>query len=171
MNRYDFEDQISAYLDNDLSIEETKEFEKIMDEFPDCREKYLSIRSLVSKINNLPKIKARDSFVDELNMKIAHQTENERKGFFSFFPIDLGNLRPAPTVAFATVAVILLFTSIRLFDIGVPSYLSSGDTTDLMTGDISEVESEEDADTADSLYIDDENTVPNTKINLVKGKN
>ena len=36
MNRYDFEDHISAYLDGDLDTEEIKEFERIIEEFPDC---------------------------------------------------------------------------------------------------------------------------------------
>ena len=44
MNRYDFEDHISAYLDGDLDTEEIKEFERIIEEFPDCNEKYLSLR-------------------------------------------------------------------------------------------------------------------------------
>ena len=168
MNRYDFEDHISAYLDGDLNTEEIKEFERIIEEFPDCNEKYLSVRSLISKINSLPKMKARDSFVDELNIKIAHYEENKKEGYFSFLSIDLSRLRSAPAVAFATVVVVLLFTSIRLFDVGT---LSSADTDSPTTSDISEADNEENADTTDSLYIDDENLVPNTKINLVKGKN
>ena len=58
--------------------------------------------------------------------------------------------------------------SIRLFDMGT---LSSGGTDSPTISDISEADNEENADTTDSLYIDDENTAPNTKINLVKGKN
>ena len=36
---------------------------------------------------------------------------------------------------------------------------------------VSEVDSDESTDIVDSLYNDDENIVPNPKINLVKGKN
>ena len=164
MNRYDFENHISAYLEGDLNEKEIKEFETIMNEFPDCKEKYLSIKSLISKINNLPKVKARDSFMDELNMKIEKQSKTS---FASFFSIDLNNLKPVPTMAFATVAIILIYTSVKLFDNDNSLYQYPGESN----ADISEVDSEGSTDIADSLYNDDENTVPNPKINLVKGKN
>ena len=167
MNRYDFENHISAYLEGDLNEKEIKEFEAIINEFPDCKEKHLSIKLLVSKINKLPKVKARDSFMDELNMKIEKQSDKKKTIFSSLFSIDFNNLKPVPTMAFATVAIILVYSSIKLIDNDNLSYISPGQSN----ADISEVDSDESTDIVDSLYNDDENIVPNPKINLVKGKN
>ena len=58
MNRYQFEDSISAYLDNELSIADRKVFEEYMNTNIDAKNLVDDIRSTIESTKNFKKIKA-----------------------------------------------------------------------------------------------------------------
>ena len=70
MNRYEFEDLISDYLENELSFSKRKEFENYLKNNPQAKSLFKSIKFYKQKISLLPKLKASETFTDELLKKI-----------------------------------------------------------------------------------------------------
>lgn len=62
MNRYQFEDLISEYIENKLTLSKRKEFEGYMVENPDSRVLVDSIKKNINKLNQIPQLKVRPSF-------------------------------------------------------------------------------------------------------------
>ena len=85
MDRYNFEEHITAYIDNELSEHEKKEFEDIINSDTDCRIKFKEVKSLVNNLNELPKFKTSDNFISDLacihntgQIKIGSMARSER---------------------------------------------------------------------------------------------
>ena len=57
MNRYQFEDLISAYIDNEITLSKRKDFEDYMKDNPDSEKLLSLIKSNISKLNQIPKLK------------------------------------------------------------------------------------------------------------------
>ena len=70
MNRYEFEDLISDYLENELSFSKRKEFENYLNNNPQAKSLVKSIKFYKQKISLLPKLKASETFTDNLLKKI-----------------------------------------------------------------------------------------------------
>ena len=70
MNRYEFEDLISDYLENELSFSKRKEFENYLKNNPQANSLVKSINFYKQKISLLPKLKASETFTDDLLKKI-----------------------------------------------------------------------------------------------------
>ena len=67
MDRYQFEDAISAYLENELSLSERQTFDTYMNANPDAKELVDAIRLTVKSMKNLPVIKTSDNFILNLS--------------------------------------------------------------------------------------------------------
>ena len=70
MNRYEFEDLISDYMENELSFSKRKEFENYLNNNPQAKSLVKSIKFYKQKIRLLPKLKASETFTDNLLKKI-----------------------------------------------------------------------------------------------------
>ena len=70
MNRYEFEDLISDYLENELSFSKRKEFENYLKNNPPAENLLKSVKFYKQKISLLPKLKASETFTDDLLKKI-----------------------------------------------------------------------------------------------------
>tara|TARA_B100001115_G_scaffold81413_1_gene59988 strand:+ start:133 stop:657 length:525 start_codon:yes stop_codon:yes gene_type:complete len=70
MNRYEFEDLISDYMENELSFSKRKEFENYLNNNPQAKSLVKSIKFYKQKISLLPKLKASETFTDNLLKKI-----------------------------------------------------------------------------------------------------
>ena len=70
MDRYNFEEHISAYIDGELSPEDKIKFEELMESDANCREQYNQINSLVKDLSSLTKLETYDDFMDKLNQSI-----------------------------------------------------------------------------------------------------
>lgn len=70
MNRYEFEDLISDYIENELSFSKRKEFENYLNNNPQAKSLVKSIKFYKQKIRLLPKLKASETFTDNLLKKI-----------------------------------------------------------------------------------------------------
>ena len=70
MNRYEFEDKISDYIDNQLSSSERKAFEKYIEENQDAGELLISTKNVIDLIKSQKKIKTSENFMPNLIDKV-----------------------------------------------------------------------------------------------------
>jgi len=77
MDRYQFEDLISDYIENNLSISLRKEFETYLDNHPSAKEQIISVKHLMDSMKSLPIVKTSDSFTGNLTKRIT--VVNSRK--------------------------------------------------------------------------------------------
>ena len=123
MDRYNFEEHISAYIDGELSTEDKIKFEELMESDSNCREQYNQINSLVKDLSSLPKLETDDDFIDKLNQRIDDYEESKDSIFKKYFL--LGNkestsgfsvssggtaaIRPSMSLAMSCAAVLMVF--------------------------------------------------------------
>jgi len=112
MNRYEFENLISDYLDGSIPFKKRTEFEDYMKDDPDAVSLVRSIKTAISEMNNLPKIKATDNFNEKLLLRVKSESivggpNNTILGFTPFYASILSCL----CVAFFVVASQLINVS------------------------------------------------------------
>ena len=93
MNRYQFEDLISEYIENEITLSKRKEFEDYMKDNPDLEKLVSFMKSNISKLNQIPKLKVKSSFNETLKSKIDDIKSNPKLGkhnnlIFGFSPIN-----------------------------------------------------------------------------------
>ena len=114
MNRYQFEDLISAYIENELSLSKRKEFETYLDENPDAKSLVDSVRHTMDTMRSLPKVKANPKFNERLMTRIKSNidwsaTPMPSKGtIFGFTPIH-ASLLTGLIIAFVFVSMQLFY--------------------------------------------------------------
>lgn len=93
MNRYQFEDLISSYIDNEITLSKRKEFERYMKDNPDSEKMVSTIKGNIVKLNQIPRLKVKSSFNDTLKSKIDDLNSSLRLGkdrnlIFGFSPLN-----------------------------------------------------------------------------------
>ena len=76
MDRYQFEDLISAYIENELSLSKRKELESYLAENPREEQLIKQVSLNIKTLKNSPKITARENFNNRLLGRI--KSENLR---------------------------------------------------------------------------------------------
>ena len=122
MNRYQFEDLISEYIENELSLSKRKEFESYLEENSDAKELVESIRTNMAQMKAIPKVIASPDFNDRLLTRI--QSDHTRLDIpiasqhtiFGFTPI-YASLMTGLVIAFVFVSMQLVSPG----DDGIPS--------------------------------------------------
>tara|TARA_B100001750_G_scaffold24796_1_gene16453 strand:- start:165 stop:719 length:555 start_codon:yes stop_codon:yes gene_type:complete len=112
MDRYQFEDAISAYLDNDLNLSERQVFEAYMDANPDAKELVHDIRATMQYVKALPKVEVSGTFMPNLYEQIKFEknrpskkiVEKPSKTLFGFTPLYAG-VMTVLIASFITVSV------------------------------------------------------------------
>tara|TARA_B110000014_G_C20113468_1_gene587269 strand:- start:386 stop:925 length:540 start_codon:yes stop_codon:yes gene_type:complete len=113
MNRYQFEDLISEYIENELSLSKRKEFEIYLNENPDSVSIIESVKLNLQKTRSLPKVKASSDFNEKLFQRIKSNSsklinpELSNHSIFGFTPIHAS--------MFTGLVIAIIFTSIQLF--------------------------------------------------------
>ena len=113
MNRYQFEDLISEYIENELSLSKRKEFETYLEENPDALDLVESVRSNMTRMKSIHRIKASPDFNDRLLARIqTNRAQLDRptpsqRTFFGFTPVH-ASLMTGLVIAF-------VFVSMQLF--------------------------------------------------------
>ena len=113
MNRYQFEDLISEYVENELSLSKRKEFEAYLEEKPDAMELVESVRANMAQMKIIPRMKVSADFNDRLLAKIQtdharlHRPTPSQRTFFGFTPVH-ASLMTGLVIAF-------VFVSMQLF--------------------------------------------------------
>ena len=80
MNRYEFENLISDYLEGELSFSKIKEFESYLEENEDAKSLFFRVRTTLNDMKNAEKISTSQNFNSKLLSKIS---------FFSSLILDL----------------------------------------------------------------------------------
>ena len=90
MNRYEFENLISEYLDGSIPFKKRIEFEDYMKEDKDAEALVSNIKTTISEMNNSQKVKVADNFNEKLlsrvkNEGIVSKPNNTILGFTPFY--------------------------------------------------------------------------------------
>ena len=120
MDRYKFEDSISAYIDNELSLTDRQEFEEYIEKNPDAKSILEDILKNINLIKSLPKVKASSTFMSKLleqvefeknkpSAKVVHRPSNT---FFGFTPL-YASIMSVLIVSFITIGYTLWPESIN----------------------------------------------------------
>ena len=131
MDRYEFEDVISDYIDHSLSVSKKQEFEAYMEANPEAATLVESVRKAMQEMRSLPKIKTSASFMNRLWARVdieksrTAQPERIRKSgtFLGFTPLYAGLM--------AVLVVSFIFVGMELMpngspDLGIPSKYTEG---------------------------------------------
>ena len=89
MNRYEFENLISDYLDGSMSFNKQKEFEQYMEQDPDAAYLVKNIRNTISDMNELKQVKTSDNFNNKLLSRVKTErmvSGPEKNTLFGFTP-------------------------------------------------------------------------------------
>ena len=89
MNRYEFENLISDYLDGSMSFNKQKEFEQYMEQDSDAAYLVKNIRKTISDMNELKQVKVSDNFNDKLLLRVKTErivSGPEKNTLFGFTP-------------------------------------------------------------------------------------
>lgn len=120
MDRYEFEDVISDYIDHSLSVSKMQEFEAYIKANPEAAALVESVRKTMHEMRTLPKIKTSASFMGRLWARVdvekarAAQPERVRKSgtFLGFTPLYAGLM--------AVLVVSFIFVGMELMPNGSP---------------------------------------------------
>ena len=117
MNRYQFEDLISDYIENKLPIAKRKEFEAFMEANPEVKDQLESIRSLMKSMKKLPEVKTSDGFTAKLMKRVEFEKNRPSakkyvksavgKTYFGFTPL-YATVMTALVIAFVVVGMQLV---------------------------------------------------------------
>jgi len=117
MNRYQFEDLISDYIENKLPIAKRKNLEEFMEANPEAKDQLESIRSLMKSMKKLPEVKTSDEFTEKLMKRVEFEknrpsakkyvTSTIGKTYFGFTPV-YATVMTALVIAFVVVGMQLV---------------------------------------------------------------
>lgn len=111
MDRYQFEDLISDYIENNLSLSKRKAFEAYMDSHSEARQDVKSIRETIAAMKNMDNVKTSDAFMFNLKTRIARENiqsaylQKRQRTFFGFTPLYAS--------VFSLMVIALIFTGIQ----------------------------------------------------------
>ena len=115
MNSYQFEDLISDYLENSLSISKRKKFEIFLKNEIGAKEKVDQIKKNMDTLGSLNQVTVSDQFNDNLMTKIKTDSSKSKYPFFSKNRYLLG-LKPFNSVVFLGLIILSLFLSNELYN-------------------------------------------------------
>ena len=116
MNRYQFEDLISDYIENKLPIAKRKKLEAFMEANPEAKDQLESIRSLMKSMKKLPEVKTSDEFTEKLMKRVEFEKNRPSAKkyvtstvgtYFGFTPV-YATVMTALVVAFVVVGMQLV---------------------------------------------------------------
>jgi cell division septum initiation protein DivIVA len=107
MDRYQFEDLISDFIENKLSMTQRKDFETYLDENPEAMQQLDSVKQVIASMKSMPEVSTSTDFMKNLNKRIAAEKEAQSvvkttRSFTGYTPL------MASLSAVVVVAVVLL---------------------------------------------------------------
>ena len=117
MNRYEFEDKISDYIDNQLSVSERKAFEDFLNSDNEAKELVESVRKTIKLLSSAETVKSSNEFLPNLTSRINSEKKNisnrskqKTSNHFFGFPRTNASLMVVLLVCFVSVSLNLLST-------------------------------------------------------------
>jgi len=107
MDRYQFEDLISDFIENKLSMTQRKDFETYLDENPEAMQQLDSVKQVIASMKSIPEVSTSTDFMKNLNKRIAAEKEAQSvvkttRSFTGYTPL------MASLSAVVVVAIVLL---------------------------------------------------------------
>jgi len=107
MDRYQFEDLVSDYIENNISMSQRKQVEAYLEENPEAKQKVESVKQVMASIKSMPGVSTSAGFMNNLNKRIAAEKEassvvKTARSFTGYTPL------MASLSAVVVVAVIML---------------------------------------------------------------
>ncbi len=126
----DFQEKITLYIDDELSLEDKKAFQKTLDKNKNLKSLYNQIVANDILIKKIPDVKVSSDFMLNLNSRID---DYDRKQFISWSYIKeiLFNSKPAVGYSFASLALIIGFSFFKLSDMQVSDFFISNTPIDI----------------------------------------
>ena len=90
MNRYEFENLISDYLDGELSFSKRRKFESYLEENEDAKLLFIRVKHTLNDMKNAEKISTPNNFNSKLLSKIKDKAPlmpNDRSNIFGLSPL------------------------------------------------------------------------------------
>ena len=111
MDRYNFEKHITAYLDSELSVEQKKQFEELMELHSECRIQFEGVKKLITDLKSAPQLKTSDDSMEKLHARIESH-EQSKTGFLGKISqyFSESKARPALNFAVSIAAVFIVYT-------------------------------------------------------------
>jgi len=109
MNRYEFENLISDYMEGELSFSKRKEFESYLEENEDAKSLFFRVKITLNDMKNEEKISTPDNFNSKLLSKIKDKAPlmpNDRSNIFG--------LSPLYASIFSSLCLVVIFISYSL---------------------------------------------------------
>ena len=75
MDRYQFEDLVSDYIENNISISQRKQVEAYLEENPEAKQKVESVKQVMATMKSMPGVSTSAGFMNNLNKRIAAEKE------------------------------------------------------------------------------------------------
>tara|TARA_S200000501_G_scaffold339840_1_gene347830 strand:+ start:24534 stop:25073 length:540 start_codon:yes stop_codon:yes gene_type:complete len=115
MNRYEFEDLISDYIENNLPLLKRKEVEQYLNENPEAQSLINEIRSNIEKVNSIPQLSVNNNFNQRLKSKLMKTNNqkrliegNDKRTYFGF--------TFNQSLTLTGLSIFLIFTTIQLLN-------------------------------------------------------
>ncbi len=120
MDRYQFEDLISDYIENSLSLAKRREFEEFVTQNPEYQSQVDDLRWLIAHMHNMPSVTTSPDFMLKLSARVeqakhkkrifAPQAASAPRRILGFTPLYAG-LMAAVLIAIVTVGIQLVPSS------------------------------------------------------------
>lgn len=112
MDRYQFEDLISDYLENTLSLSQRKTFEAYVENHPEAQKLLEDMKANLNKMHQLPKVQTSPAFMKNLQGRLsAERRMNKHPQANTFF-----GFSPMYATLMSGLVIALLFVSFELFN-------------------------------------------------------
>ena len=107
MDRYQFEDLISDYIENNLSMSQRKQVEAYLEETPEAKQQIESVKQVMASMKSMPGISTSAEFMNNLNRHISAEKEakivvKSTRSFAGYTPL------MASLSAVVVIAVVML---------------------------------------------------------------
>ena len=107
MDRYQFEDLISDYIENNLSMNQRKQVEAYLEENPEAKHQIKSVKQAMASMKSMPGISTSAEFMNNLNRRITSEKEaksvvKSTRSFAGYTPL------MASLSAVVVIAVVML---------------------------------------------------------------
>ena len=109
MNRYEFENLISDYLEGELSFSKRKEFESYLEEDEGAKLLFLKVKATLNDMKNVEKISTSENFNSKLLSRIKDKTP-----LMPSYRINVFGLSPLYASIFSSLCIVVIFISYSL---------------------------------------------------------
>ncbi|NQU66788.1 MAG: zf-HC2 domain-containing protein [Candidatus Marinimicrobia bacterium] len=115
MNCYNFEENISVFIESDLSLKLRKEFIQHRETCPGCEDKLNGIVSIINSFKQIESVATSTDFVKNLHQRIDKYNSRKEPLFTRLLNFQPFGLKPVAALGFVTAFTLLTISSFLLF--------------------------------------------------------